>query len=760
MINTMIQPKWDCYPYTQAKIDALLNQDKEAIAKLSPHEQGQIEQINKDLPRNEWLFGPRTQNQSTGGLVFERPASSFRHAHELRIYSWIVPEWKHADSDNNAKYSLETVLQDKNSFLKLKLRARELQKVLKQVGKGSQDQDSELEKRLERLDRHVNHLESLESHADLSAILEASVLWIKSVEEIVHGSEAKTDYFSGPLGKINLIEERAQLQKLKENVKLLETKLTDQGLISQKPENLERAIDRYLETSFREIESKDFGLEDFQEKSDNGVDAADAIQNEVLEPLIVWMENAKKLAGNVKPHDERALELSLEESQALFVFSDTVGDSFVLQGGCVRGVVENCFRQGWIFRQDLFVFQHNGEDMRLNRLANGKLSVSAYFETRYLGDALDRKADYTDENDLLPKNKENKQAVIIKISSEQLMEKKVDAQERAVFVMTPQEQEVHIDDQLWIHLLLPRAFQRLQDLAKENVVWKPYDLFALIPYLLDTSIRKDFDKKTFRGEFCKALAKQPEFVQDFAKTWISACFNTHPNISLSISKELQNEIDIVSKANQKKEKAIAKARKSSKDLPEEKDTPPKIIRASVRFEGYEGYAGNPKFQQAFAEEITHLPRRDYDQVLETIQNRKRDYGPQYARFRGSIPDYPISIHIPKESFNTASLLLGLREENTQTPADSAADETDASVSSGPDFSFSGEPDFSISSDSDASASVESASSSASAETKKTEKSVSSLVSAVGSRSTSQAEKLDKTEKDKLEKPPRKSSTSK
>lgn len=336
--------------------------------------------------------------------------------------------------------------------------------------------------------------------------------------------------------------------------------------------------------------------------------------------IIDWIEAGNKKAGQAKrAYGGDDLELSLEESRAICAFGDSVGRAEPLQGGCVDGVAEECFRIGWL-QMSLQLLLEFGFDqtrylemMRLKRLPDGRISVTTNLEISEVannqGELLGR--DYeTDANpaDLSDPNTR----LLIQFSCEHVFER-TEAEKGSIFTMKPHQQMVRIDETFWQEVLLKRVRDKLEDLVKKNVVFKPMDFFAMIPFL---------ENKEFRELFCKAVSHQPNYAFAFAMKWIEVCYRRDPILEEIKLKLGRGEYTHLSKAK------LIIGRPTS-ELP------------SIASNEYVGYLYEDKdiaenFCTAFSNEMAQLERGPYDRVMRDIEYYKKIWGNNQKNFMARI----------------------------------------------------------------------------------------------------------------------------
>lgn len=406
-----------------------------------------------------------------------------------------------------------------------------------------------------------------------------------------------------------VLKDRRSLQKLLKRAQELQKLLKKAGL-SKGDAEIEK-LNQYVRTMGSSREEK-------MEMSDLHL---------LLEETIQWMEEARRKLkeNNIKFNQkEDELDLTLNECEALFAFSISIGQGTVVQGGYVRGVTESCFRQGWIIdAQKFYPYSCLDESQRLRRLPDGRISVSSCYE-------LDNIAQLESPEDKLANNP--KRQALIKISSDHIVEQKTDEMGRPIFTITPQQQELKIENGLW-NTLINQAIERLHDLDAESEVFRPKDLFTLIPYLEDERVKT---------AFFNVIVKQPDFVIDFAMTWIMKCY-----LDSEVGVRIVNELNQVL---EKQREAFAMRSEAEK---------PRMIKSKHSADEYRGYLNDSHSQEgftlAFAQELSKLEPEFQNEVLSRIETIKRYFGEHYDTFYATItarvsPSVPLS----EEALHSAS----------------------------------------------------------------------------------------------------------
>lgn len=319
--------------------------------------------------------------------------------------------------------------------------------------------------------------------------------------------------------------------------------------------------------------------------------------------------------------DDRCLNLSLEESQALYAFSVSIGNGHVLQGGSGRGLTRNCFEIGWLFAQGISPNKQDlciDEPYRLRRLPDGSISASTYYAINSAIDLNPRH--YKDKEGLLAYPTSHP---IIIVTNEQIFkESKVNGP--SIFTMTPHSQEVLIEENVW-QKMLEFAMDKCLQLERDNIVFRPADFFVLIPYLEDPQFLK---------VFCRAMGNQPDFVIDFARSWIEVCYRNQ-----TIGQVILEEFD--------RDRAIKKQTRDA--LPE--NLKPIIITSDNVAYDYTGYLYDPHsnagYKQAFAAEMENLQEKNpdlHDNVLERVKiGGEKYFGDQFYSFLNAIE--PAVFHV-------------------------------------------------------------------------------------------------------------------
>lgn len=357
-----------------------------------------------------------------------------------------------------------------------------------------------------------------------------------------------------------------------------------------------------------------------------------------------------------KPKDKKEtdldLNLTLEESKALFVFTDTLGNGTVLQSGCVWGVEANCFRTGWLYEsQDIYTeMKPNSstkyeEQWRLRRLPNGKISVSTCLEaTKVINTSGDELA--KEHADLATPGAQR----LFKFSSEQVLERHISQSGGVTYSMTPQPQgqSLKMEREFLNTVALKNAMEKLIMLRDAGEVLTPVHFFVFIPYI-------KHDK--FRDVFLETMARQPEFVSAFAMKWISICYQDDSQFLKIIGDAFRGKTDLVDEESSSQKTLLKKVTQKVTNvtqkltLSEVKTIPvPKLLKAVLQsqtepklLEAYSGYLNDRITRDSFFEEIAieigELVHEDRQTVLKILDEGKIFWGDSYKTLIEHITQY-------------------------------------------------------------------------------------------------------------------------
>lgn len=385
------------------------------------------------------------------------------------------------------------------------------------------------------------------------------------------------------------LQNKNALEKLLLKANEHEKRLQKNGIDYEKPAAIDQ-LEKYLKASEVSEESKEDEM---------------SVREEV-EKIVNWIEEGRKKLPQTelgeRDREERTLDLSDAESKALFAFSVSVGDGVVIQAGAVRGVGEACFGEGWLlqtygYTRDKEKVKDPGfydEGYRLRRLPDGRISMSSYLQIGKF-----KEHDSSDAD------------ALVSVESEQIFEQKMDSNNQPIFTMRPSNQTIELDENLYEEIL-KKAIARLESIQKNNEVFRPSDFFALIPFL-DNETYENAEQKKLRDQFYLAMSKQPDFVFDFAKKWISKYYVENSELGAEICNQLDHHKASIIPENEK----------------------PRIIQDNLNApREYVGYLYDHTcangFMQKMNDELRTMGNEKYDSVLSNIRHDKAGWGEKHT----------------------------------------------------------------------------------------------------------------------------------
>ncbi len=222
-------------------------------------------------------------------------------------------------------------------------------------------------------------------------------------------------------------------------------------------------------------------------------------------------------------------QFSEEEILALLALSQVDGRGAHLQGGVIWGVSQLCFKACWLKCYHYVLNEKQAKvaskGTRVERLPTRQLQVSTCLETQAIS--------HDETYEEVSKNR-----ILFSFYSEQKLEQREEdkSEEDSTFSLTPSQQTLTMDSEFFKNNILQEARKRLNDLK----YFTPEDFFALIPCLCD---------KKFRKDFCKKLAKRPEYEYECGLKWIAICYEGQDEELKVIQALLREEREAALKAN-------------------------------------------------------------------------------------------------------------------------------------------------------------------------------------------------------------------